>query len=205
MKLAPTAAVLACLMTCALPTHATLMNADYLAANDAQAVLDTNQGLIWLDLSVSTGWSTSTWSTLVQQNAGWRLASNNEVLNLLIDAFPNITNPDLVGSMTYTSAPILADIAGFSALFGRTWADDTRSYGFYQDEDAIWRMAGVDDFGSNRTLWGGEFSNNYNASAAAGNSVFGMYIVRNAVPEPGTVALLGLGLAGLMSRHRKAR
>ena len=146
--------------------QASLVQADYLAGGDQLAVLDTSQNLTWLDLSVSAGWSTSNWASNVAPGAGWRLATNVEVLNLLIDAFPSIGAPDLVSSQTYNSSSVLADIAGFTALFGRTWTD-TRTYGFYQDEDAVWRMAGVDDFGSNRTLWGGEFGVNYNAQAAA--------------------------------------
>ena len=176
--------------------HGAPVQADYLASNDNLAVLDAAQGLQWLDLSVSKGWNTGNWSTNVQQNAGWRLATNTEVENLLIDAFPSFTNPHLAHSLSASNAAQTADIAGFWSLFGSTW--DFRSYGYYQTEDAVFRMAGVDSPG---TVWGGEFSA-YGAGAATGDANIGLYIVRSAVPEPGTLALVGLSLAGLLLGRR---
>jgi hypothetical protein len=179
--------------------HAGLVQADYLVNGDNLAVSDTTHGLTWLDLSVSKGWNTGNWSANVQQNAGWRLATNTEVENLLIDVFSNFTNPHLAHSLSASNAAQTADIAGFSSLFGSTWA--FRSYGYYQTEDAVFRMAGVDYTGAGGTVWGGEFSA-YGAGAAVGDANIGLYIVRSAVPEPGTLALVGLSLAGLMLGRR---
>jgi hypothetical protein len=186
--------------------QADLIQADYTVVGDNSAVFDTNQDLKWLDLSVSRHWSTSTWSTLVQQNAGWRLANNSEVESLLVSAFPNVTDPVAITATSYaaTETAILGDIDSFYTLFGATWTN-TRSYGFYEDESSIWRLAGVDNYSGHRTIWGGEYGFNYNSTVADGWPSFGLYIVTSTVPEPTIIALFGLGLFGIgFSRKRKA-
>lgn len=207
MKLTPYLAALsvAALSTAGLTglAHGSPVQADYLASADQLAVRDAAQGLDWLDLSVSAGWTIGNWASQVQQNAGWRLATNGEVEGLLSSIFTSL--PVLtVNSHNYGDAasPQRDDIQDFTTLFGRSWTD-TRSYGLYQDEDNIWRMAGVDDFSGHRTVWGAEFGNNYNALAASGNAIFGMFIVRANVPEPGSLALVGLSLGALALARRR--
>jgi hypothetical protein len=185
-------------------SNAGLINSDYLSAGDNLAAYDASQSLNWLDLSVSEGWTINNWASNVQQNEGWRLATNTEVENMLVSMFTTVNALNISSQSFVTASATALEINNFSSVFGQS-SDNTRSYGLYVDEDSVWRMAGTDDFGVNRTIWGAEFGNNYNNLAVSGSNWFAMYIVKKAtnVPEPSTLAIFALGMMGLASRRFK--
>ena len=127
-------------------SNAGLINSDYLSAGDNLAANDDSQSLNWLDLSVSEGWTISNWASNVQQNKGWRLATNTEVENMLVSMFTTVDALNINSQSFSTSSATALEINKFSSVFGQS-SDNTRSYGLYVDEDSVWRMAGTDDFG----------------------------------------------------------
>ena len=72
-------------------SNAGLINSDYLSAGDNLAAYDASQSLNWLDLSVSEGWTINNWASNVQQNEGWRLATNTEVETCWSVCSPKLT------------------------------------------------------------------------------------------------------------------
>jgi chloramphenicol O-acetyltransferase len=182
--------------------NAGLIQSDYLSSNDNLTVIDNTTDLQWLDLSVSTSWTFANWSTLIEQNNGWRLATNTEAVNLFNTAFP--TYSVVHGNAGYVDtqdASLIQNFTDFRSLFGATTMNTNGidTYGLYKDENNSSKMMGV-------SRWAGTyriFSTNFTGSVSEVNN--GLYIVRNTtnVPEPSTLAIFALGIMGLAARRFK--
>jgi hypothetical protein len=188
--------------------NAGLINSDYLNLNDNLAVHDDVQNLTWLDLSVSSGWTNNTWSSLIQQNSGWRLALNSEIESLFNQAFPTFYNiyPANTNYVDATDSGLVANFNDFQNLFGvHSFLSNsiTNTYGRYIDEDGIHRLMGVSGWNNTNRIWGLEASSTYSLSS---NDGMGIYLVREdaeSVPEPSTLAIFALAIMGLASRRFK--
>lgn len=183
--------------------NAGLIDSDYMSSNDNLAVTDTGTNLQWLDLSVSNIWTFANWSSLVEQNNGWRLASNAEVVNLFETAFP--TYSAVHGSAGYVDTSdntLIQNFMSFRSLFGSTTlnSNGVDTYGLFKNENNATEMMGA-------SRWAGTyriFSTDFNSSTPEVSS--GLYIVRGAVasvPEPSTLAIFALGMVGLVLRRTK--
>ena len=117
--------------------NAGLIQSDYLSVGDNLSVTDTSTNLQWLDLSVSTSWTFSNWSSLVEQNNGWRLATNSDVEDLFSAAFP--TYSSVHGSAGYvdtSDTTLIQNFIDFRVLFGSTGlnSNGVDTYGIYKNE-----------------------------------------------------------------------
>ena len=188
--------------------NAGLINSDYLNLNDNLAVYDDVQNLTWLDISVSSGWSSNTWSSLIQQDSGWRLALNSEVESLFNQAFSTFYDvyPANTNYIDTIDSDLVTNFNDFQSLFGiHAFGSNTitNTYGRYIDEDGIHRLMGVSGWSSTNRIWGLEASGTYSLSADTG---MGIYLVRDemeSIPEPTTLAIFALGIIGLASRRFK--
>lgn len=197
---------LACLLACLFvgSANATLISSDWQSANDNLITMDTATGLNWLDLSQTYGMSLGTASSLLASTfSGFRFATHSEVIGFMSDAgLPTPAYPHN-GYASFNNASDIAAQLAFTALLGETvgrgfGSDYFGSRGMVQDLDAItgsYLVGGVD-------LWVD------NTCCTGGNSGAGVWLVRDSVniPEPGSITLFGLGLAGLgFSRRLKQK
>ena len=185
-----------------LTASADLITATANLTDQGTYTTDNSTGLDWLDLSVTAN---AAYSSAETNNPGWRYATNAEVEGLFAMFFEPTFVDSGDGSQVSTDAASLAESALFVSLIGATVGNDPvyTSLGYYLDEDSVLRAMGTEiELGVAALIIGPEWFLAYGGSA---RQAYGTYLVRTTVPEPATLALFGLGLAGTgFSRRKKA-
>lgn len=130
--------------TVSMSAQAALIATDWKLAGDAQATLDTQTGLEWLDLSLTAKVPLSELKTRLASGdlKGWRFPTEAEVVNLHLNYDPSLYST----SKAYlTSADGLtnADMDPWRALFGKTHSLENASMGVFQKTNGTWGAFGA--------------------------------------------------------------
>lgn len=181
---------------------ATLNSADDLT----QIQLDSGDVIEWLDISSSRGMDIATALTNFS-GFGFQVATLNDMQNLL-DAFglPTVTSVfPMAGSETFASTAAI--VANFTSFLGTTFNGENAT-GWLDDELVNGQAAVLNVRGSGSDV----FVNNFNGGSGDNGGAStdgGVWLFRTArdpgtpIPEPTSIALLGLGLM-LLGRRAKA-
>lgn len=204
---------------------AEFVETDRLVEGDAQATLDTETGLEWLDISVTRGFTMELVIERTQKGGdleGWRLPTQDEVYTMFAKFFPYYT-PAGSGRVDYhkNSQPeIEADAQYFTSLFGATHSVNT-TYGMFYENDG--EVANLGQYAFSQVLevhydQGASYStvgvylvsdggttldsiNNPEINQANPNSPYAQNV---SAPMVGSLALGLLGAGGLSRRKKKS-
>lgn len=208
MNLRSMACTAALLLTLAVRAQASLITSTTATGN---TVIDDITNQEWLNLEVTTGMSVAD-ALALGATDGFHWGTTAE-LNALLDHFYNYNFDPLsrAGDYVAVAPTTLATVFNWYHLFGVTFFDShsvdigRASGGFYDD--------GVDNGPNVESAYGlsefpGQGNSANNVLAFNPNFSAGVFLVRDignaeAIPEPTTLTLVGLGVAGLARRRRK--
>lgn len=192
--------------------QAELVEFDLASAGDGQVTLDTNSGLMWLDLTVTGGKSISQVKGMLANGEldGWRLPTTQEVYDLALSTFSTLEDT----SITHTYAPTAAeDVEQFALMgqnvsyytYGQYEIDGKGTYlmGTFPDVFILNHKLGTNDTQQVNRSYDGVFlvSTNYDMAISG----FEMKDAVSASDVPAPLAIAGLALMGLFAGRRKQK
>ncbi|GAC15794.1 hypothetical protein [Aliiglaciecola lipolytica] len=197
---------------------ASLIQWDAFHSGDQLAVKDQDTGTIWLDLSVTAGFSYSQAGDLFTD---WGYASNQQVEELLSKAFPNFTSNTissyqlncLSGNGCFNQANQWLELFGATEHLQN--ANVKYGFGLYADEDDVVRMGGsrINGILGSANIYGDEFSVDYSSYLDSPAYFYSTFLTFQpqllsksnvALSETGTLGLFALAI-GLFGIKRKKR
>ena len=181
---------------------ATLIAVDRLVAGDGEITRDTDTGLDWLDLTLTTNVSLNDIQADVGGwiSGGWRHATRSEACQL----FANAGNTSFAANCPFQelTSPFVSEAANLVALLGDTGGEGPLTEGYLEKPDPTKASTDFARVGVARaggpTTW-----EVLTVGSAAAEPSTGNFLVR-AVPEPSTVSLLAVGLVLLGARRLRA-
>jgi hypothetical protein len=202
--------------------QAALVETDWKNTGDALATLDTETGIEWLDLNLTTNTSLSEMNTQLDNTyLGWRFPTKQEVNDLADKLFPTIDFAHSGTTTTHSAPSYSEDSQRFLSLFGTNYLGDAM-FGIYHAGSLTNHDASL-VFGlyENRTIYddcsgcsprhaqngiflvsdgGTTQSSQLDPSLNANNA---NYVAKD-VSAPALLGLMGLGLFGLAARRRSS-
>lgn len=186
------AAALVSLATVNVAGAAVIDNAN---VNGLKTFRDTTSNRVWLDMdnffSPATGGNTGEQMMAAAQAAGFTLANRDDV-HALLDPLP------LSGGQWSGYASVM----GFGAPRQLIWGmyEDGGSAGVY---GWAYAWSNMGSWAFNDSVYDASTLVNSGDPSAQDLGLFAYQVGSSDVPEPGSLALLGMGIAGLMAARRK--
>ena len=192
-------------LLCSATLEAAVINADWKAAGDGLAILDTASNMEWLDLTETADLTVDYVSGQFGPGGefeGWRFATYSEGQQLLVSA--GVVYPAEWHVDNYVPVSNLLDIWG-DLRHGYPRMSRGSDFAFdYNPNDWVAGQLGIGGPTYHPGEGWGWAQGHWNIDHDYHDPTAGCALVRE-VPEPATVALLGLGLFGVFMRRRRQR